>query len=58
MCSELLGFWTLSIVQYSNKVENTVFRKLVLFLSSGEGGRYLLWVSPVIEVKLVGTICC
>jgi hypothetical protein len=36
-CSELLGFWTSSIVQYSKKIENTTFRKLDLFLSSGEG---------------------
>jgi hypothetical protein len=25
--SELIGFWTLSIVQYSKKLENTTFRK-------------------------------
>jgi hypothetical protein len=35
--SELLGFWTLSIVQYSEKLENTI-RKLDLFPSSGEEG--------------------
>jgi hypothetical protein len=31
-------FWTLSIVQYSKKLENTMFRKLDLFPSSGQGG--------------------
>jgi hypothetical protein len=30
--SELLSFWTLSIAQYSKKLENTTFRKLGLFL--------------------------
>jgi hypothetical protein len=34
--SELLGFWTLSIVQYSKKLDNTMFWKLDLFPSSGE----------------------
>ena len=34
--SELLGFWTLSIVQYSKKAKNTTFRKLDLLRSSGE----------------------
>jgi hypothetical protein len=32
------GFWTFSIVRYSNKTENTMFRELDLFLSSGEMG--------------------
>jgi hypothetical protein len=36
--SELLRFWTFSIVQYSKKLENT-FRKLDLFPSSGQGER-------------------
>jgi hypothetical protein len=36
--SELISFWTLSIVQYSKKLENTTFRKLDLFPSSGHGG--------------------
>jgi hypothetical protein len=35
--SELLGFWTLSIVLYSRNKEKTTFRKLGLFPSSGEG---------------------
>jgi hypothetical protein len=45
--SELIGFWTLSIVWYSKKLENTTFRKLDLFPSSGqgEGGWFLVsWV--------------
>jgi hypothetical protein len=36
--SELLSFWTLFIVQYSKKLENTAFRKLDVFPSSGRGG--------------------
>jgi hypothetical protein len=36
--SELLSFWTLSIVQYYKKLENATFRKLDLFPSSGQGG--------------------
>jgi hypothetical protein len=32
--SELLGFWTLSIIRYSKKRENTTFRNLDLFPSS------------------------
>jgi hypothetical protein len=35
---DLLGFWTLSIVQQSNKLSNTAIRKLDLFPSSDEGG--------------------
>jgi hypothetical protein len=31
------GFWTLSIFRYSEKIENTKFRKLNLFPSSDEG---------------------
>jgi hypothetical protein len=43
--SELLGFWTLPIVRYFWKIENTVFWKLDGFPSSGEGGRHqLCWV--------------
>jgi hypothetical protein len=34
--SELIGFWTLSIVQYSKKLENKTFRKPDLFPSSGQ----------------------
>jgi hypothetical protein len=36
--SELLSFWTLSIVRYSKKLKNTTFRKLDLFPSPGQGG--------------------
>jgi hypothetical protein len=34
--SVLLGIWTLSIVRYCRKLENTIFWKLDLFPSSGE----------------------
>jgi hypothetical protein len=34
--SKLLGSWTLSVVRYSKKLENSVFLKLYLFPSSGE----------------------
>jgi hypothetical protein len=48
-CSELLSFWTLSIVQYSKKLENTTYRKLGLFPSSGrwEGGRTPSQLGPL-----------
>jgi hypothetical protein len=37
--SEILGFFNLSIVRYSsNYLDNTTFRKLDLFPSSGEEG--------------------
>jgi hypothetical protein len=36
--TELLGFWTFSIVRYSRKQKKT-FRKLDLFPSSDKGGR-------------------
>jgi hypothetical protein len=44
--SELLSFWTFSIVQYSKKLENTTFRRLDLFPSSGQEGKEHLhsWV--------------
>jgi hypothetical protein len=45
--SELLGFWTFSIVRYSRKLENTTFRKLNLFPSSGEKGGYTYSVGPL-----------
>jgi hypothetical protein len=35
---ELLGSWTLSIVWYSKKLENTTFRKLYVFCPWVEGG--------------------
>jgi hypothetical protein len=50
--SELLSFWTLSIVQYSNKLENTTFRKLDLFPSSGQGEGKLHLVSWVSSKEL------
>jgi hypothetical protein len=41
--SELLGFWALSIVRYSIELENTTFRKVDLFPSSGvRVGRHLI----------------
>jgi hypothetical protein len=36
--SDLLGFGTFCIIQYSKKLENTLFHKLDLLLSSGEEG--------------------
>jgi hypothetical protein len=36
--SELMGFWTLSIIWYAKKLENTTFQKLDLFPPSGEKG--------------------
>jgi hypothetical protein len=36
LSSELLGFWTSSIVQYSKKLENRMFWKLDLFPPSDE----------------------
>jgi hypothetical protein len=36
--SELMDFWTLLIVQYSKKLDNTAFQKLYLFLSLGGRG--------------------
>jgi hypothetical protein len=35
--SKSLGLWTSSIIQNSNQLEKTTFRKLDLFPSSGEG---------------------
>jgi hypothetical protein len=53
--SELLGFWTLSIIQYSKKLEKTTFRKLYLFPSSDEGGRHLLcWVLQKEQTSISG----
>jgi hypothetical protein len=43
--TELLDFWTFSIVQYFGS-RNTTFRKMDLFLSSGEFGgenTYSVW---------------
>jgi hypothetical protein len=35
--TQILGFWTLSIAHNSKRLENTTFRKLDLFPSSGNG---------------------
>jgi hypothetical protein len=51
--SELLSFWTLSIVQCSKKLENTTFRKLDLFPSSGRGGG-----GSVTPLQLRHGLCC
>jgi hypothetical protein len=42
----ITSFWTLSIVQYSKKLENTTFWRLDLSPSSGKGGKENLfsWV--------------
>jgi hypothetical protein len=37
LSSELLGFVTLSMVRYCKELENTVFRKIDLFISLGKG---------------------
>jgi hypothetical protein len=50
--SELLSFWTLSIVQYSKKLENTTFWKLDLFPSSGRGGRTPSQLGPLERANL------
>jgi hypothetical protein len=43
--SKLMGFWTVSIVRDSKRLETTMFRKLDLFPSSGAGGGHLLnWI--------------
>jgi hypothetical protein len=39
--SKLMGFRTVSSVRDSKRLETTMFRKLVLFLSSGVGGGHL-----------------
>jgi hypothetical protein len=50
--SEFLSFWTLSIVQYSKKFENTTFRKLDLFPSSGQGGKTPSQLGPLERANL------
>jgi hypothetical protein len=49
--TELLGFWTLSIVRYSRKIGDTTFRKLDLFPSSGKGGKTPTQLSPLERVQ-------
>jgi hypothetical protein len=48
----LLSFWTLSVVQYSKKLENTTFRKLDLFPSSGRGARTPSQLGPLERANL------
>jgi hypothetical protein len=45
--SDLLEFWALSIVRDEKKNQNTTFRKLDLFSSSGEGGKTPTLLGPV-----------
>jgi hypothetical protein len=45
--SKLLSFWTLSIVRYSKKREDTTFLKLDLFPSSGEWERTPSQLGPL-----------
>jgi hypothetical protein len=52
LSSDLLGFRTLSIVRSSKKLENTTFRKLDLFLSSGEGGEIPTLFGPLERANL------
>jgi hypothetical protein len=50
--SELLRFWTLSIFQYSKKLNNTTFRKLDLIPSSGQGGKTPSQLGPLEKANL------
>jgi hypothetical protein len=50
--SELLSFWTLSIVQYSKKLKSTTFRKLDLFPSSGHRGKTPNQLGPLERANL------
>jgi hypothetical protein len=45
------NFWTLPIVWYSKKLEDTIFWKVYLFLSSGEGGAHTL-LDPLEKANL------
>jgi hypothetical protein len=49
--SELLGFWTLPIIRYSEGLKNTAFRKLDLFPPSGEGGKTPTLLGPLERVN-------
>jgi hypothetical protein len=44
---ELLGFWTFSIVRYSGKIEDMMFRELDLFPSSGKGEETSTQLGPL-----------
>jgi hypothetical protein len=46
MHSELLGFWTLSIVQYSRNYKTERFRNWICFHPQVKGGRNLLSWNP------------
>jgi hypothetical protein len=50
--SEALGFWTLSAVLNSREIENTVFRKLGLFPTSGEGSETPTLSGPLERANL------
>jgi hypothetical protein len=49
--SELIGFWPLSIVRYSKKLENTAFRKLDIS-SSGQGEKTPSQLGPLERANL------
>jgi hypothetical protein len=46
LTSELLGFWVLSTVWYSRKLDNKKFQKLALFPFSGERGEAPTLLGP------------
>jgi hypothetical protein len=50
--SELLDFWTLSIVRYSRNWKHTTLRKLNVFPSSGVGGKTPTQLGPLKRVNL------
>jgi hypothetical protein len=50
--SELLSFWTLSIVQYSKKLENTTFRKLDVSVLRSGGERTPCQLGPLERANL------
>jgi hypothetical protein len=50
--SELLGFWTTSSVLNSKYIENTAFRKLGLFPTSGEESETPTLSSPLERANL------
>jgi hypothetical protein len=50
--TETLDFWTLSIVQNSNQLENTTFQKLDLFPSSGEVRETPILLGPLERANL------
>jgi hypothetical protein len=50
---ESLGLWTLSIIRNSKELENTTFRKLDLFLSSGDGRKTPTLFGPLERANLI-----